>query len=129
MEADVLAAMSAANLPPEFAYAYKKTGLLETSNSGIAVFHSSLLGRFGCFDAASMARYSSKADARKCRAAMLAKLAAFFQACVAARALHRCSPQLLRVSLAYRGRIKLTRKSHGKPSIRSHQRPCQPLIF
>ena len=28
MEADVLAAMSAANLPPEFAYAYKKTGLL-----------------------------------------------------------------------------------------------------
>jgi hypothetical protein len=28
MEADVLAAMSKANLPPEFAYAYKKTGLL-----------------------------------------------------------------------------------------------------
>jgi hypothetical protein len=28
MEPDVLAAMSAANLPPEFAYAYKKTGLL-----------------------------------------------------------------------------------------------------
>jgi hypothetical protein len=28
MEVDVLAAMSAANLPPEFAYAYKKTGLL-----------------------------------------------------------------------------------------------------
>jgi len=28
VEADVLAAMSAANLPPEFAYAYKKTGLL-----------------------------------------------------------------------------------------------------
>src|SRR5262245_39782145 len=28
MEADVLAVMSAANLPPEFAYAYKKTGLL-----------------------------------------------------------------------------------------------------
>jgi len=28
MEADVLVAMSKANLPPEFAYAYKKTGLL-----------------------------------------------------------------------------------------------------
>jgi hypothetical protein len=28
MEADVLAVMRAANLPPEFAYAYKKTGLL-----------------------------------------------------------------------------------------------------
>jgi len=28
MEADVLAAMSAANLPPEFAYAFIKTGLL-----------------------------------------------------------------------------------------------------
>src|SRR5262245_24405824 len=32
---------------------------------------------------------AGNADARKCRAAVLAKLAAFFQACVASRALHR----------------------------------------
>jgi hypothetical protein len=32
MEAEILAAMSRANVPPEFAYAYRKTGLLGLSS-------------------------------------------------------------------------------------------------
>src|ERR1700730_16620851 len=66
---------------------------------------------------------TGKAHARKCRTAALAKLAAFFQVCVAAWTLHRLLPQWLWVSVAYRGAARGNVTGSCYPAMSAYWRP------